>query len=108
MQAVHPIHTLRHVRELPRAFHVVYLGTKIRIYIYTSISIPFVTVWTRAKTSITFRLMSNGETGTPISRVPVRPNLQMLSLAYIHPPPLFYRRTTDDSPSPLAHVIRQR
>lgn len=34
MRAVHPIHTLRHVRELPRAFHVVYLGTKIRIYIY--------------------------------------------------------------------------
>lgn len=48
------------------------------------------TGWTLAKTSITFRLMSDVGVGSPISREPDRPNLQMF--AYMHLP-LFYRRT---------------
>lgn len=50
------------------------------------------TVWTLAKTSITFRLMSDVGTGPPISRETDRPNLQMF--ARVHRPPLFYRPTT--------------
>lgn len=42
------------------------------------------TVWTAAKTSITFRLMSDVGAGAPISRESYRANLQMF--AYVHLP----------------------